>query len=407
MNAILIFCQEETPEQKKEMRDLLDSAGIGIARVFEQNVKAVSRSTYIGKGKCEEIERFLQVDPSANVVVFSSDLSVMQARELERRFDRRVLDRTDLILHIFLEQAQSAAARLQIESALLRRQLNRLIGTNVHLTRQRGGVTNRGAGEKQLQLDKRLIKTRIAQIEKELARLQKQRDTQRASRLRASVPLVALAGYTNAGKSTVMNGFLRRFHAKDAKQVLQENRLFATLDTSVRLIEQPYGQSFLLVDTVGFLHDFPHELVRAFHSTLEDIQLATCVLHVVDASKPNYLDDIEATETTLEAIDAASIDRLVVFNQCDKTEIVHPAVHASQVYISALDPGDIDFLAGQVNERLFGEWVERETKIPYSDFSRYDTLRQTARILKTEEQEDGVLVRYQIRHRLEKNIQKG
>ena len=143
----------------------------------------------------------------------------MQARELERRFDRRVLDRTDLILHIFLEQAQSAAARLQIESALLRRQLNRLIGTNVHLTRQRGGVTNRGAGEKQLQLDKRLIKTRIAQIEKELARLQKQRDTQRASRLRASVPLVALAGYTNAGKSTVMNGFLRRFHAKDAKPV--------------------------------------------------------------------------------------------------------------------------------------------------------------------------------------------
>ena len=163
---------------------------------------------------------------------------------------------------------------------------------------------------------------------------------------------------------------------------------------------------FLLVDTVGFLHDLPHELVRAFHSTLEDIQLATCVLHVVDASKPNYLDDIEATETTLEAIDAASIDRLVVFNQCDKTEIVHPAVHASQVYISALDPGDIDFLAGQVNERLFGEWVERETKIPYSDFSRYDTLRQTARILKTEEQEDGVLVRYQIRHRLEKTYKK-
>lgn len=168
MNAILIFCKSETEEQKNEMYDLLKTANITIINTFFQNVRSISKSTYIGQGKCEEIACYLRDEPNVQSVIFSCELSVMQVRELEKIFDLQVLDRTDLILQIFLTRARSAAARLQIESALLKRQMNRLIGTNIHLTRQRGGVTNRGAGEKQLQLDRRLIKTRMAQIQKEL-----------------------------------------------------------------------------------------------------------------------------------------------------------------------------------------------------------------------------------------------
>lgn len=405
MNAILVFCKEETDEQKEEMYDLLRTAGIQIKNTFYQNVKAVSRSTYIGKGKCEEIALYLADEQPIDTIVFSTDLSVMQVRELENIFDRQVLDRTDLILQIFMERARSAAARLQIESAQLQRQMNRLIGTNVHLTRQRGGVTNRGAGEKQLQLDKRLIKTRIAQINKELKKLSRQRETQRSNRLRSNLPIVALAGYTNAGKSTLMNKMLSLSGRSETKQVFQENLLFATLDTSVRIIELPYGQSFLLADTVGFLEDLPHELVQAFHSTLEDIRYASCILQIVNASSPRYLDNMKTTLETLEDIHASHIDRLVVYNQCDKTEIHHPALENGNVYISALSSNDVEFLIDQVCEQLYGPWTEEELFVAFNDFERQQKLRAYANILETQYEEDGMKVRFLIRQAWKKTVE--
>lgn len=397
MNAILIFCKSETEEQKTEMYDLLKTANIAIINTFFQNVRSVSKSTYIGQGKCEEIACYLRDEPNVQSVIFSCELSVMQVRELEKIFDLPVLDRTDLILQIFLTRARSAAARLQIESALLKRQMNRLIGTNIHLTRQRGGVTNRGAGEKQLQLDRRLIKTRMAQIQKELKKLDKQRMTQRSNRLRSSLPIVALAGYTNAGKSTIMNGLLASSKASDHKQVLQEDLLFATLDTSVRLIEQPYGQSFLLVDTVGFLQDLPHELVQAFHSTLEDIKMAQLVLQVIDASSSQYLENIDTTNKTLEEIDAANIPRLLVYNQCDKTDIHHPGLHHENIYISACSENDLAFLCQQICQTLYGPWCDLELYVPFDDFCLQQKLRKYAYIQSQKNDENGTRIQCKVR----------
>lgn len=404
MNAILIFCKSENEEQKSEMYDLLKTADITILHTFFQNVRSISKATYIGQGKCEEIACYLRDEPNIQSVIFSCELSVMQVRELEKIFDLQVLDRTDLILQIFLTRARSAAARLQIESALLKRQMNRLIGTNVHLTRQRAGVTNRGSGEKQLQLDRRLIKTRMIQIQKELKKLDKQRMTQRSSRLRSNLPIVALAGYTNAGKSTIMNGLLDFSKASNHKQVLQEDLLFATLDTSVRLIELPYGQSFLLVDTVGFLQNLPHELVQAFHSTLEDIKMAQLILQVIDASSSQYLENIDTTNQTLEEIDAANIPRLLIYNQCDKTDIHHPTIHHENMYISALCENDCAFLCEQICQNLFGPWCEIDLYIPFNDFSLQQKVRKYTCIQSQKNDENGTRIHGKVRKRFKLNL---
>lgn len=381
-NVIVVYAQTQIDiEAREEFLGLCEACDLEVVKMFFQNLKEISHRTYIGSGKAAEIKEYIE-ENEVDGVLFANNLSAVQLKHLEEIFDLPIMDYSDLILEIFARRAASPLSRLQVECARLKRILPRLIGANQSLSRQGGGGPNKGSGEKQLELDRRRIKSRISEIERELKQIEKQRDTQRQKRLRSDLPIASLIGYTNAGKSTLMNALLKHVKANEDKQVLQQDMLFATLDTSLRQIEIKGGLSFLLSDTVGFVSNLPHELVDAFHSTLEEVTYADLLLEVVNISDEQSTKQMEVTKETLTTINAGHLPVLRIYNQCDKTDIEYPKAEGDEIYISAMEEESILFLLQEIQKRLFPSRINVSLKLPYQDGSLISYIHQYASIHK-------------------------
>ncbi|MBO8142663.1 MAG: GTPase HflX [Firmicutes bacterium] len=306
--AILVGLDEDLDE----LAELVQSAGGSVAgRVVQRRARPVA-ATYIGKGKAAEV-RDLVWETGADLVVVDDELSPAQARNLENLVEARVVDRTQLILDIFAQRARTKEGKLQVELAQLNYQLPRLAGAGTHLSRLGGGIGTRGPGETKLETDRRRIRRRIAEVRAELEDVRRTRAIQRAGRRRAGMPVVALVGYTNAGKSTLMNALTKA-------GVAAEDRLFATLDPTIRRVELTPGSEVLLADTVGFVRKLPHQLVAAFRATLEEVQEADVLLHVVDAAQAGADLRIEAVKGVLDELGVLGKPMVTAFNKLDKAD---------------------------------------------------------------------------------------
>ena len=299
---------EDFEYSMKELGSLAEACNMEVAGILTQKMETMNRALCLGCGKVDELKEFAD-HMEADVIIFDNTLSPSQLRNLQQIIKKPILDRTSLILEIFSSRAGTREARLQVETARLQYLLPRLTGMHEALSRQGGGsgLANKGAGEKKLELDRRKIEHRLALLRKELDGISGERQTQRKKRLASSLPLVALAGYTNAGKSTLMNRMLELYGEEEAKPVLEKDMLFATLDTTIRRIVLPDNRRFLLSDTVGFIHKLPTGLIKAFRSTLEEVKHADLILHVIDCSDTHYKNQIRVTEETLSELGCSQI----------------------------------------------------------------------------------------------------
>lgn len=373
-----------------ELALLTDTAGSDPVGMELVRRDAPDAAWYIGSGKAEELAAMTQA-LDVDVVVFDNPLSPAQQRNLQKRFECDVVDREALILDIFAQHASSRAGAIQVELALLRYRLPRLRGLGKQLSRQGAGsgIANRGPGETKLETDRRRIEMRISKLERQLASLSKTRSTQRKSRRRSEIPQVAVVGYTNAGKSTLLN----RLTAAD---VLTEDRLFATLDSTVRKTELPDGRRILLSDTVGFIRRLPHNLVEAFRSTLDDTLEANLLLHLVDASDPDPDGQIEAVHIVLEEIGAEDMAELIVFNKIDAADAASLGrlrnLHPDAAFISARTGEGIDDLLSTVADRLAEGSVVLRLQIPYTRADLIASAHQLGEVLAEKHEDTGTIL---------------
>ncbi|WP_042227197.1 GTPase HflX [Paenibacillus popilliae] len=374
----------------EELANLAAACGAEVVGVVTQNLNKVNTSHYIGTGKLQEVTIMLN-QHEANIVIFNDELSPSQLRNLEKDLDCKVVDRTLLILDIFGERAKTKEAQLQVEVAELQYMLPRLVGLRESLGRQSGGVgtKNKGTGEKKLELDRRRIEERITALNKELEALVAHRQTQRKRRKKTELPVVSLVGYTNAGKSTVMNTLVEQFTDSKDKFVFEQDMLFATLDTSVRSIELEDNKAFLLTDTVGFVSKLPHHLVKAFRSTLEEVKEADLLVHVVDFSNPEYEQQIRITNETLKAIGIEEIPMIYAYNKIDLKEGVIPESQNSSIYMAAKRKQGIDELLAAIRAHVFKDYVTCEMLIPYDQGQHVSYLNEHANVLATAYEELG------------------
>ncbi len=344
----------------RELGALAETLGFTVIDTFIQSTDKVTRRTYLGSGKVAQMKTAAEME-EPDIILVNEELSPMQTENLEKELDTEVLDRTGVILQIFAQHARTREARLQVESARLSYILPRLAGMRTNLSRQGGGsgrLSNKGAGEQQIELDRRRIERQISLIRQQLKAVSRERSTQRSRRQSADIPRVSLVGYTNAGKSTLMNALLSRYgRSSSQKEVLAQDKLFATLDTAVRRIG--YGEdAFLLSDTVGFIDDLPHTLVDAFRSTLEEVQQADLLLEVVDCADPSYEHQIAVTAKTLEEIHADHIPILYVCNKADLVEdLPIPHVGTDRIYMSAKSGIGLPELMEMIRKNLSAEGV--------------------------------------------------
>jgi GTP-binding protein HflX len=335
-------------ESLQELGELVKSAGGEVVDIAIQRRNAPTAPFYIGKGKAEELAAMCGRE-KVGTVIFNDELSPAQSRNLETVFARKILDRTQLILDIFAQRAKSREGKLQIELAQLQYLLPRLTGMWTHLSRQSGGIGTRGPGETQLEVDRRRVQEKIARLSRELGDVRQQRSVQRQGRLRQHWPIVSLVGYTNAGKSTLLNRMTD-------SEVYAADKLFATLDPTTRQFILPNKQKMLLTDTVGFLKQLPHHLIESFKATLEEVAEADLLLHVVDLSHPLYEQQMEAVKTVLEELNAWGKQMIVVFNKIDK--VPNPALIEQCLHHL---PGSVAISAatGEGMAELFSEMEER------------------------------------------------
>lgn len=379
----------------KELWSLAEAAGVDVAGEMIQNKERPNTATYIGKGKVDELAELCQ-NMEVDTVIFNDELSGMQLRNLEERLNVRVIDRTILILDIFASRAVSREGKLQVELAQLKYRMPRLTGFGKSLSRLGGGIGTRGPGEKKLETDRRHISKRMDEIKRELAEVKNNRTTQRARRQKNEIPVVALVGYTNAGKSALMNRLLS-FTDKEEKSVFEKDMLFATLDTAQRNIKLETNQEFILVDTVGFVSKLPHSLVKAFKATLEEVNYADLLLHVVDASYSDHDFHISVTNQVLKEIGAAEKDRLMVYNKIDIAEdITLPSNGEENLYISATRGDNIEQLVDRIKEKIFSDRIVVKMLIPYDrgDISSY--LCEKARVDTMEYRNEGTYFEVEI-----------
>lgn len=375
----------------EELRNLAEACELEVVGELTQKADRIQPSSYMGTGKLKELKAVM-AGSEARVAVFNDELSPSQIRNLEAELDCRVVDRTLLILDIFANRAQTREAKLQVEVARLQYMLPRLIGLRESLGRQGGGagLKNRGSGETKLELDRRRIEDRISALQSDLEKLVERRQVQRSQRRKNEIPVVCLVGYTNAGKSSLMNAFIRAFNPAPDKEVLAKDMLFATLETSVRSISLPNRRSFLLADTVGFVSQLPHHLVKAFRSTLEEVTDADLLLHVVDCSDPESAKRIEVTNETLRELGAGDIPILYAYNKADRVpDLAYPKLGDGGVYLSASEGAGIEELAGLIAERVFADDKTCEVLIPYDQGQLVSYFRERAVIHAMSHEEGG------------------
>ncbi|EEM84501.1 GTPase HflX [Bacillus thuringiensis] len=374
----------------EELTNLAEACDVEVIGQVTQNLQRVNPSHYIGKGKIEEVAAYVQ-EIDANMVIFNDELSPSQIRNLEEDLDCKVIDRTILILDIFAQRAKTKEAQLQVEVAHLQYMMPRLIGLRESLGRQSGGVgtKNKGVGEKKLELDRRKIEEQISVLNKDLEALVAQRQTQRKQRKKNEIPVVALVGYTNAGKSTTMNAMLEIYNGTEEKQVFEKDMLFATLETSVRNIDLPDNKSFLLTDTVGFVSKLPHHLVKAFRSTLEEVAEADLLIHVVDYANPKYEQLIDITNETLKKIGVENIPTIYAYNKSDMVDVEIPKVQEDRVYLSAKKQVGIEELVEMIRSHIYKEYTKCEMLIPYDQGQVVSYFNNHGHVLSTSYENEG------------------
>ena len=386
----------------EELKQLAKACYMEPVGTVIQRMEFVHKALYIGTGKVQEVRDAAQA-LDAQLILFNDTLTPSQIKNLQDELKTPVIDRTTLILNIFEMRARTREASLQVETAKLQYLLPRLVGMHEALTRQggtSGSMSSRGAGEKKLELDRRHIEHRISELRKELDAISRERETQRKRREQSRIPLVALVGYTNAGKSTIMNQMVERFVGDEEKKVLEKDMLFATLDTTIRRINTGNNRDFLLTDTVGFIHKLPHGLVKAFRSTLEEIKGADLLLQVVDVSDPGDQEQMETTKETLRELGAGDIPMLIVFNKADRLiQNTYPrTAGTNKIYISARQPESIELLVKEITRRVYADYEEVRLLIPYDKGSIVSYLQENAQILEQTYEPEGTWMHVSCHH---------
>lgn len=385
----------------EELGNLAKANNLDPVETFTQKLERPNPATYFGKGKVEEISAAVATY-EVDMIVANDELTPSQIRNLEKATNATVVDRTGLILDIFAQRAQTKVAQLQVQLARLQYQLPRLrTSMSITLDQQTGagggGFTSRGAGETKLEQSRRRITAQMVHIRQELADLEKGETTRSAQRQNNDLPSVALVGYTNAGKSTLMNRLLARFgvgaNNDDSKQVFERDMLFATLNTTVRQLTLPDKKQFLLSDTVGFVSKLPHSLVAAFKSTLQEAASADLLLHVVDVSDPHYQDMMTTTNKTLQEIGVSGRPTITVYNKADRTELVFPEVTGENaITISALDIASQDALIDLIKQHVFKDVAVVNLHIPFDKGNVQAQLAAKHTFLQEDYDDTGTLI---------------
>lgn len=385
--AVLVgMDNDEGYDTLEELNELAKTAGALVVGKVRVRRRTIDNATYVGSGKANELS-LMGSELEADLFIFDDELSAIQLRTLEETLGARVIDRTTLILDIFAARATSREGKLQVELAQMRYRLPRLIGQGQVLSRLGGGIGTRGPGEKKLEIDRRRIRRRVFELETELSEIEKQRGLRRESRKANRIPLVALVGYTNAGKSTMLN-------ALTDSNVLAEDKLFATLDPVVRKITLSGGTEALLSDTVGFINKLPHDLVEAFKSTLEEVSNSDLILQVVDISCPYHEKQMRVVDGVLESLHAADIPRIIVFNKADAIASCDlPAESENRINVSALRGTGIEKLLSAVELKLNSARTEVDILVPYSKYEAVSMIRDRGMLLSEEHTEAGTHIR--------------
>ena len=379
---------DDTAKSLDELEELAATAGAVTVGKIIQNRESVHPGTYIGKGKIDEV-RALALETGATGVVCDDELTPTQLKNLEDALQMKVLDRTVIILEIFANRASTREGKIQVELAQLRYRSSRLIGLRNSLSRLGGGIGTKGPGEKKLEMDRRIIKERITQLRRELEDVKQNRETSRRLRSKNMIPVVAIVGYTNAGKSTLLN------HLTNAG-VLEEDKLFATLDPTTRTLELESGQQVLLTDTVGFIRKLPHHLIESFRSTLEEAKYADIILHVVDSSNPDAYSQMHIVYDTLSKLGIQDKIIITAFNKQDKLEaetIIKDFKADHTVKISARTGSDMDKLLSVIEKVLGERKVLLEKVFSYQDAGKIQTVRKYGQLLEEEYRQEGIYVK--------------
>jgi GTP-binding protein HflX len=386
----------------QELKSLAEACDMETAGIITQKMDAVNKALYIGTGKVREVKEFAG-DIGAQIVCFDNALSPSQIRNLGDELELPIIDRTNLILDIFATRAQTREAKLQVETARLQYLLPRLVGMRDSLSRQggaSGSMSNKGAGEKKLELDRRKIEHRLAQLRRELEEVSKDRQTQRKQRANSGIPRVALVGYTNAGKSTMMNKMLETYGGPEEKQVMEKDMLFATLETTVRNIKIDRNRQLLLSDTVGFINHLPHGLVKAFRSTLEEACEADLILNVIDASDLHHKQHIKVTEDTLKDLNVGDVPMIYIYNKADKC-IADPLPvirGEDKIYLSAKSGEGLQELIEMIFKKLHAGHLDAEFLVPYTDGRAVSDMMQNCTVYETSYEDGGTKLKVRCEH---------
>lgn len=379
---------DDTQKSLDELEELAATAGaVTVGRVV-QNLDQIHPTTYVGKGKLEEIQDLLW-ETEATGIICDDELSPIQLGNMEDVLDTKVMDRTLIILDIFAGRASTNEGKIQVELAQLKYRQSRLTGLGKSLSRLGGGIGTRGPGEKKLEMDRRLIKNRIAQLNRELKDVKRHREVTREQRNKTKVPVIAIVGYTNAGKSTLLNRLT-------GAGVLEEDKLFATLDPTTRNLKLPSKQEVLITDTVGFIRKLPHHLIEAFRSTLEEAKYADIILHVVDASNPQMDEQMYIVYETLENLEVRNKPIITAFNKQDKVEgdlILRDFKADHVVRISARQGDGLAELQQVIEDVLREQKVLIERLYPYADAGKIQMIRKYGELLEESYREDGIFAR--------------
>ena len=397
--------------EMEELRLLCEAINIEVIDSITQSGDSINIKTYLRKGKMDELVDLIEVT-GANLIVYNDELSPSQMQSITNLVDVTVYDRTYIILEIFKQRAKTKEALLQVEIATLRYMRARLVGLHEGLSRQRGGGSNGGAygkgrGETQLEIDRRNVGDRIVLLKKQLATVTKERALQRKKRSSSSTPIICLVGYTNSGKSSMLNAIMK-YSTLQKKEVESKNMLFATLETSSRLIKLANNHSFILTDTVGFVSKLPTVLVEAFKSTLEEITEADLIVHVVDASNPEFEKQIKTTNEVLAEIGVVNIPTIYAFNKIDKVDnyLYVPNDYLKATRTSTITNRGIETLIKEIENEVFAGEMEIEILLPYSDAKYVNTLKTTALVLSMDYLEQGIKIKAKVNKNLASELNK-